>query len=46
MVQLETRSKFGSGSDKTNKRHKYTLYRALQAVFEFDDESDYSYISD
>ena len=45
MIELET----GSGSDnvKHNKHHKYTYKdEALQAVLEFNDESDYSDLSD
>ena len=45
MIELETSS--GSENDKHNKRHKYTLDEALQAVLlEFNDESDYSDLSD
>ena len=42
MIELKTSSE----SDKHNKRHKYTLDEALQAVLEFNDESDYSDLSD
>ena len=41
MIELETSS--GSENDK---RHKYTLDQALQAVLEFNAESDYSDLSD
>ena len=44
MIELETSS--GSENDKHNKRHKYTLDEALQAVLEFNDESDNSDLSD
>ena len=40
MVELETSS--NSDNHKHNKHHKYTLDEALQAVLEFNDESDYS----
>ena len=46
MLELEPSSRADSDSDKTNKHHKYTLDEALQAVLEFDDESDYSDLSD
>ena len=36
-MELETSS--GSENDKHNKRDKYTLDEALQAVLEFNDES-------
>ena len=43
MIELET----SSGSDVIhNKHHKYTLDEALQAVLEFNDEKDYSDLSD
>ena len=38
MVELETSS--GSENYKRNKRHKYPLDEVLQAVLEFNDESD------
>ena len=44
MIELETSS--GSDNHKHNKHLKYTLDEALQAVLEFNDESDYSVISD
>ena len=44
MIELETRS--GNDNDKQNKHHKYALDEALQAVLEFNDESDYSDLSD
>ena len=44
MIELKTSS--DSESDKHNTRHKYTLDEALQAVLEFNDESDYSDLSD
>ena len=44
MIKLETGS--DSDNDKHNKRHKYTLDEALQAVLEFRDQSDYSDLSD
>ena len=44
MIDLETCS--GSENDKHNKRHRYTLDEALQAVLELNDESDYSDLSD
>ena len=44
MIELETSS--GSENDKHNKRHKYALDEALQAVLQFNDESDYSDLSD
>ena len=44
MIKLETSS--GSENDKHNKRHKYALDEALQAVLQFNDESDYSDLSD
>ena len=44
MIELETCSV--SENDKHNKRHKYTLDEALQAVLEFKDGSDYSDLSD
>ena len=40
MIKLETSS--GSENDKHNKRHRYTLDETLQAVLEFNVESDYS----
>ena len=45
MLELETSSRAGSDSDKTNIHHKCTLEEALQAVLKFDDESDYSDLS-
>ena len=39
MAELETERRAGSGSDKTNKHHKYKLDEALQVMLEFDDES-------
>ena len=44
MTELETST--GSENDKHNKRYKYTLDEAIQAVLEFDDESDYSDLPD
>ena len=44
MIELDTCS--GSENDKHNKRHKYRLDEALQAVSEFNNESDYSDLSD
>ena len=44
MIELETKS--GSENDKHNKRHKYTLDEALQAVLEFNDKSDSSDLFD
>ena len=44
MIELETGS--GSDNDKYNKHRKYTLDEALQAVSEFRDESNYSYLFD
>ena len=46
MIELETNS--GSENGKHNKRQKYTssITEALQAVLEFNDESDYSDLSD
>ena len=38
MIGLETSS--GSENDKHNKWHKYPLDEVLQAVLEFNDESD------
>ena len=32
---------FGSNNYKNNKHHKYTLDKTLQAVLEFDDESNF-----
>ena len=43
MIELETSS--SNDNDKYNKHHKYTLDEALQAVLEFNDESDYSDLS-
>ena len=43
-IELETSS--GSENDKHNKRYKYTPDEALQAVLEFNVESDYSDLSD
>ena len=40
MIELETSS--NSDNHKHNKHHKHTLDEALQAVLEFNDESDYS----
>ena len=44
MIELETSS--GSENDKNNKWYKYTLDEALQAVLKFNDENDYSDLSD
>ena len=44
MIELETST--GSENDKHNTRHKYTPDEAIQAVLEFDDESDYSDLPD
>ena len=44
MIELETSS--GSDNVKHNKHHKYTLDEALQAVLKFNDEKDYSDLSD
>ena len=44
MIELETSS--GNDNDKHNKHHKYTLDEALQAVLEFNDDSDYLDLSD
>ena len=44
MIELETSRR--SENDKHNNRHKYTLDKTLQAVLEFNDESDYSDLSD
>ena len=43
---IESETSRGSENDKHNKQHKYTLDEALQAVLEFNDESDYSDLSD
>ena len=42
MAELETSSRAGRDSDKTNKPHKYTPDKVLQARLEFDDERYYS----
>ena len=44
MIELETSS--GSENNKHNKWYKYALDEALQAVLKFNDESDYSDLSD
>ena len=44
MIELETCS--SSENDEHSKRQKHTLDEALQAVLEFNDESDYSDLSD
>ena len=44
MIELETSS--GSDNVKHHKHHKYTLDEALQAVLKFNDEKDYSDLSD
>ena len=46
MLELETSRRAGSGSDKTNKDHKYTLDEALQVMLGFVDESNNCYLSD
>ena len=46
MLELEGSSGASSDSDKINKHHKCTLEEVLQAVLKFDDESDYSDLSD
>ena len=45
MAVIETSKRAESGSDKSNKHHKYTLDEALP-VPEFDDESNYWDLSD
>ena len=44
MIEFEARS--GSENDKHNKRHTYTLDETLEAMLEFNNESDYSDLSD
>ena len=44
MIELERSS--GNDNDKHNMHHKYTPDEALQAVLEFNDESDSSDLSD
>ena len=44
MIELETNSDCDNVIH--NKHHKYTLDEALQAVLEFNDEKDYSDLSD
>ena len=44
MIELEKSN--GSDNDKHSKHHKYTLDEPLQDVLEFNDESDYSDLSD
>ena len=44
MIELETSSSSENG--KHSKWHKYTLDEALQAVLEFNDDNNYSDLSD
>ena len=44
--ESKTSRRSGSGSNKNNKRHKYTLDEAWQVMLEFDDESNYWDLSD
>ena len=44
MIELETSS--SNDNNKYNKSHKYILDEALQAVLEFNNESDSSDLSD
>ena len=46
MAVIETRKRAESGSDKSNKHHKYTLDEALPVALEFDDKSNYWDLSD
>ena len=46
MTELEISSRDSIYIDKINKRHKYTLEEALQAVLELNDEIDYSGLPD
>ena len=46
MAELETSRRACSDSDKTNKHRKFTLDEALQELLEFDDEINYSDLSD
>ena len=46
MAVLETSTRAGSGGDKNNKDCKYTLDNGLQVALKFNDESNYSYLSD
>ena len=39
--ESKTSRRSGSGSNKNNKCHKYTLDEAWQVMLEFDDESNY-----
>ena len=45
-MELETGSRTRSDNNITHKRLEYTLDKALQVVLEFDDENDYSHLSD
>ena len=45
-MELETGSRARRDNNITHKRLEYTLDKALQVVLEFDDENDYSHLSD
>ena len=46
MAELETSRRACDDSDKTNKHRKFILDEALQELLEFDDEINYSDLSD